>query len=138
MDIIHWIPPPNGVLKINVHGESFPTPLPNGKTNGIGVVLRTSAGNLVNYIACTIPNLTTMANQLWAILVGLRRTYIEQAKYIILETDNLEAFGSVQFAHLNQHPEHADLIQQIIVRICDPTWICSLRFMYSQRNMVAH
>lgn len=58
---IHWIPPPNGV-KINVHGESFPAPLPNGNMNGIGVVLRTSDGNLVNSITGIIPNLSSLAN----------------------------------------------------------------------------
>lgn len=108
---LHWIPPPIGVLKINVHGESFHAPMPNGNTNGIGVVLRTSAGNLVNCITGTILNLSPLVNQLWAILIGLRKAFVERATNIILETDNVEAFGTISYAHLNQHCELADLIQ---------------------------
>lgn len=32
---IHWIPPPPGVTKINVHGVFFQIPMPNGNTSGI-------------------------------------------------------------------------------------------------------
>lgn len=100
---IHWKPPSNGILKINVHVESFVAPLPNDNTHGIGVVLRTSVGSLVNYVAGTIPNLSTLGCQLWGIQVRLRRGFIERATDIIIETDNMEGFRAVRFSHLNQH-----------------------------------
>lgn len=59
---------------------------------------------------------------------------MEGATDIILETDNLEAFGAVQYAHLHQHPELDDLINQILTRIRDPNWECSFRFVYPERN----
>lgn len=70
--------------------------MPNGNTCGLGVVLRTSDGNLVNCIAGTIPGLTPLAEQLWAMKIGLRRAYVEGAVSVIIETDNVAAFGAVQ------------------------------------------
>lgn len=111
--------------------------MPNENSSGIGVVLRTSDENLVNCVAETIPGLTTLGAQLWAVQVGLRRAFMEGAKSVIIETDNMQAFGTVQFAHLHQHPEYDDLIHQILTRIRDPNWECSFRFVYLARNTTA-
>lgn len=134
---LNWVPPPNGTLKVNVHGVSFDAPMPNGNRNGMGIVLRTSNGNLVNCIAGVIPGLSPLENQLSAVMVGLRRAFIEGVKSVIIETDNMAAFGAVQMAHQNQHPQVAGLIQQILTRIRDPNWTCSFRFVYSARNSLA-
>lgn len=135
MALLNWIPPPVGTLKVNVHASAFHQPMPNGNTNGIWVVLRTSDGNLVNCIDGTIPGLTPLGAQLWSVQIGLRRTFVEGAKSVIIETDNIQAFGAVQFAHLHQHLEYDDLIHQIVTRIRDPNWDCSFRFVYSVRNL---
>lgn len=129
--------PPVGTLKVNVHAATFHQPMPNGNTTGIGVVLRTSDGNLVNCIAGTIHGLTSLGAQLWSVQVGLRRAFVEGAESVIIETDNMQAFGAIQFAHLHQHPEYDDLIHQIVTRIRDPNWECSFRFVYSVRNTTA-
>lgn len=131
---LHWVPPPQGTLKVNVHGTSFDNPLPNGNRNGIGVVLRTSGGNMINCIAGIIPNLTLIACQVWAILIGLRRAFIEGVKNVILETYNMAAFWGVQFANQNNYPQYRDLIQKILIRIRDPGWNVSFRFVYLERN----
>lgn len=54
MALLNWVPPPLGTLKVNVHASAFHQPMPNGNTVGIGVVLRTSEGDMVNCIAGTI------------------------------------------------------------------------------------
>lgn len=84
-----------------------------------------------------VPGLSSLGSQLYAIHVGLRRAFIERASSVIIETDNMEAFGAIHFAHLHQHPELDDLIHQIITRIRDPNWVCTLRFIYSNRNQAA-
>lgn len=76
--------------------------MPNGNMNELVVVWRTSDGNLFNRIASVIPNLTTMGNQLWAIGFGLRRAHVKGPLTVIIETDNMEAFGSIKFTYLNQ------------------------------------
>lgn len=102
----------------------------------MGIVLRTSGGSMLNCIDGVIPSLYTLGSQLYAIHVGLRRAFIERAQSVIVEIDNMEASGAIHFAHLHQHPELDDLIHQIITRIRDPNWVCSLRFIYSNRNPV--
>lgn len=137
MTLINWVPPPLGTLKVNVHASAFAHQMPNGNTNGIGVVLQTSDGNLVNYISGTIPGVTPLGAQLWSIQIGLRRAFVDGAESVIIETDNMQAFGAVQFAHLQQNPEYSDLIHQILTRIRDPNWEYSFRFVYYVRNTTA-
>lgn len=120
--LLNWVLPPVGTLKINVHAVFFAEPLANGNTCGIGVVLRTSDGNLVNYITGTIPGLNSLAAQLRAIQIGLKRAFIEGTVSVIIETNNMASFGAIQFAYQHQHPEVEDLIQQILTRIRDPNW----------------
>lgn len=135
---LHWVPPLMGVLKVNVHAVSFDTPLPNDNTTRRGMVLRTSYGNLVNYIAGTISGLFYLANHLWDILVGtLRWAFLERGHTVILEPDNLEAFGAVQFAHLHQHLEVDHINHQILTTIRDPNWICNLGFIFPEWNHVS-
>lgn len=135
--VFNWLPPPNGTLKVNVHGVSFGAPMPNGNTSGLGVVLRTSDGNLVNCVVGTIPGLDPLSTNLWDIVIGLRRAFLEGAIFVILETNNMDAFGAVQFAHLHQHLVVDDLIHQIVTRIRDSNWTCDFRLIYSVRNNVA-
>lgn len=137
MALLNWVPPPVGTLKVNVHAATFHQTMPNGNTTRIGVVLRTSDGNLVNCISGTIPGLNSPGTQLWSIQVGLRRAFVEGSESVIIKTDNMQSFCVIQFAHLHQHPEYDDLIHQIVTRIRDPYWDCSLRFVYSVRNTTA-
>lgn len=134
---LNWVPPPPGTLKVNVHAASFAHPMPNGNSTGIGVVLRTSDANMMNCIAGTIPGLAPLGAQLWSVQIGLRRAFVERAQSVIIETDNMQAFGAIQFSHLHQHPEYDDLIHQILTRIRDPNWKCSFRFVYSVKNSSA-
>lgn len=94
---IHWIPPPQGVVKVNVHGAAFQEQWPNENTSGIGVVPRRANENMVSSIANLIPNLSTIANQLWTIFVEMRRAFIEARPRIIVKTDNIETFVAIKF-----------------------------------------
>lgn len=137
MALIKWVPPSLETLKVNMHAAIFAHQMPNGNTNGIVAVLRTSDGNLVNFDSGTIHNVTPLGAKLWAVQVGLRRAFVEGAMDVIVETDNMQVFGAIQFVHLHQRPEHDDLIHQILTRIRDPNWNCSFRFVYSARNTTA-
>lgn len=117
---VNWVPPPFGTLKVNVHNEAFAAPMPNGNMTGIRVVLQTSNSGLVNCIAGVIPGLTSLGSQLWAVQKGLLRAFIKGAESVILETDNIQAYGAIKFAHLHQHPEYDDLIHPILTRLGDP------------------
>lgn len=77
------------------------------------MVLRTSDGNLVNHVAGTIPRLDPLSTNMWGIIIGLRRAFLEGAISVIIETDNMDAFGAVQFGHLHQHSEVDDLLSNL-------------------------
>lgn len=89
MALINWVPPPLGTLKVNIHAAASAHDMVNGNTTCIGVVFRTSYGNLVNCIAGTIPGLTPFGVQLWSIQVSLRHPFVEGAKSVIIENDNM-------------------------------------------------
>lgn len=76
---MNWVPPPVSTLKVNVHTSSFVHHMPNGNTNGIGMVLRNLNENLVNCISGTIPGVTPLGAQLWSVQIGLRRAFVEGA-----------------------------------------------------------
>lgn len=111
---LNWVPPLTGTLKVNVHGAAFVHPVPSVNTTGIGEILQTSNRGMVNYICGVIPGLSPLGAQLRDVQVGLRLSFIESAQSFILETDNMQAFGVIQFTHLHQHPELDDLIHQIL------------------------
>lgn len=134
---VNWVPPLFRTLKVNVHSEPFAAPMPNGNMSAIGVALRTSDGGLVNCTAGVIPGLTSLGSQLWVVQVGLRRAFVERAESIIIETDNFQTYGDIQFAYLHQYSEYDDLIHQILTRLRDPNWSCSFRLVYSPRNSLA-
>lgn len=90
----HWVPPPQGTLKINVHGSASRTALPNGNDTGLAAIYRDSVGNLrhMHLTIGVIPNLTPLGNQLWAIFIALRRAFLKGYRDVIVETDNLQAY----------------------------------------------
>lgn len=92
---------------------------------------------MTSCISGTIRGATSLGAQLWGVQIGVRRAYMEGARSVIVETDNMQAFGAIQFAHMHQYPDYDDLIHQILTRIRDPNWDCSLRFVYSVRNFTA-
>lgn len=61
-----------------------------------------------------------VACKCFKIQMGLRRAFVERAMSVIQETDNMDVFDVIQFAHLHQHLEVDDLIHRIVIRIRDP------------------
>ncbi|KAL1811943.1 hypothetical protein ACET3Z_022008 [Daucus carota] len=86
-----WKFPAQGFIKVNVHAFTLDVALPNGNDSGIGIVLRDRKGTIIKMYYGTIRNLTMRANELWALLVGLKGAFIEQENMVELETDNGEA-----------------------------------------------
>lgn len=96
----NWGPPLPPTLKINVHGIYSNTVFPAGNDSGIGAVYRNSDGELKLITVGTIPFLTQVGNQLWAIFVALLRAYFEGYRDVELETDNYEAYMILKTFHL--------------------------------------
>lgn len=73
----HWVPPPPGALKINVHGVHSSVRLPNGNNTGMGAVYRCANRALKLATIGVIHGLSREGNQLWAIYAPMRRAFKE-------------------------------------------------------------
>lgn len=133
----HWIPPPPGTLKINVHAINSIAPAENGRTQGIGAVMRNSVGDLKHITLGVINNLTPLGNQLWALYAPLRRAFLLGYRDIILETDNHEAFMVMKNFATGAPPAVFDLANQIDTLLRDRRWFCMLAYVYPPRNRVS-
>ncbi|WOH12727.1 hypothetical protein DCAR_0832235 [Daucus carota subsp. sativus] len=84
-----------------------------------------------------MPRLSPLGNQLWAIFSGMRRAFLGDSRRVIVETDNIEAFGAIKFPAANATTEISSIVQQILVLKNNQTWNCAVRFVYASRNKVA-
>lgn len=84
-----WVPPLHGTLKINVHGVHSQAPSAIGNRSGIGAVYRNSHGIPRHFTLGTIPALSKLGTELWAIYAPLRRAMIKGYESVIIETNNL-------------------------------------------------
>lgn len=134
---IHWITPVPGAVKVNVHGATLPVPAANGNTTGLGSVIRRANGGMSSSISGSIPGLSSVENQLAAIHIGMKRAYEETCKNVIVETDNLEAFGMLKLQHNGISNAARNIIQQIRLLKKDKVWKCRIRYVYPRRNRVA-
>lgn len=133
----HWVPPPQGSLKINVHGYSSRTRTRSRNNTGIGAVYRDSAGKLRYLTVGVIPNLTPLGVQLWAIFIVLKRAFLDGYRDVIVETDNLMAYRAIRNFAVGAQAPVFDIISQIDIRLRDPRWFCMLSFVFPARNRVA-
>lgn len=92
----HWVSPPAGALKINVHGVHSSVPIPNGNNTGIGAVFRDTNGEMKFLTIGIIPGLSLIGNQLWAIYSPMRRDFREGFRHVIIETDNYKAYQVIK------------------------------------------
>lgn len=92
----HWIAPNKPTLKINVHDTFSSVPRQSANDACIGAMYRDSEGSMNLLTVSTIPFLTELANQLWAIYVPLVRAHYEGYLNVVLETDNFEAYKVVK------------------------------------------
>lgn len=126
----HWTLPPPGVVKVNMHVATPFIPYPHGNTSGIGVVMRDSERELLKLSTGVLPSSSPLENKLNAILHGLKRSFEDNYKEVILETENLDAFQVLKnFPHAVLTGVE-DVARQIFIRLNDPRWISCIVFVY--------
>ncbi|KAL1817929.1 hypothetical protein ACET3Z_020503 [Daucus carota] len=132
-----WKFPAEGFIKVNVHAFTRDVALPNGNDSGIGIVLRDRKGTIIKMYYGTIRNLTTRANELWALLVGLKGAFIEQENMVELETDNGEAVKEWEDWKWFIDQNHCKVIQQLEQRKSDPNLTLVVRVVKESQNRLA-
>lgn len=109
----------------------------NGNTNGLGMIARNSDGELLKLSTGVIPNLTPLQNQLWAILHGLIRAFEDNHRDIVVETDNWQAFNVLKNFPYDVPEEAVEVAVKIFIRLHDPRWICSIVYVFPERNKLS-
>lgn len=133
----HWLLPPPGVVKVNVHGATQFIPFMNGNEHGIGMIIRNSEGEFLKLSTGVLPTSSSLENKLRAIHHGLIKAFDDNYKEVILETDNKEAFLIIKNFPFGVPPEVAEVAQQIYIRLNDPRWKCVMAYVFSGRNGAA-
>lgn len=132
----HWTLPPPGAVKVNVHGATHFIHYLNGNTSGIGMVMRDSEGELLKLSTGILPSAAPLENKLNAILHGLKRSFEDNYKEVILETDNLDAFQVLKnFPHAVPNGVE-DVARKIFIRLNDPRWFYGIVYVYPNRNPI--
>lgn len=91
---VRWRMPTHGAVKVNVHGFFSDVPLENGNRSGIGVVIRNHRGRLLRLYGGTLGIEERRTNELYAMLQGLIRVYLDEYDVIELEKIMWEPIGS--------------------------------------------
>lgn len=67
----------------------------------------------------------------------MKRAFEDNHRDIIVETDNHEAFLVLKNFLFDVPQEVASTAKQIMTRLHDPRWACSIVYVYAERNMLA-
>lgn len=83
-----WRLPTQGRVKINVHSYFYEIPLPNGNVSGLGVIIRNHRGKILRMGAGSLGITDQHLNDLYALLEGLKRAYLDDRFDLIIESDH--------------------------------------------------
>ncbi|KAK1397048.1 hypothetical protein POM88_006911 [Heracleum sosnowskyi] len=87
-----WFPPPQNVVKINVHGVIDEIPWANGNTNGVGIIVRDHNSRFLWGIMAPMHGLEGFQSQIWAIHLAMKITFQRQIPHVHIQSDNMIAF----------------------------------------------
>lgn len=90
--IVRWRIPAHCVVKVNMHGFFFDEALRNENRSGIGVIIRNPGGMVLMMYCGTLGIEERRTNELYAMLQGLIRAYLDERDVVELETDNVRAY----------------------------------------------
>lgn len=135
---VRWRMPAHGVVKVNVHGFFSDVPLANGNRSGIGVVIRNHRGRILVLYGGTLGIEERRTNELYAMLQGLIRAYLNEYDVIELETDNVGAFWEWSDSMINGVPqEHEFVVRQLNTRKDDENQVLVSRPIDESANALA-
>lgn len=120
-----------------MHAVNSHIPAENGRSQGIGAVIRNSVGELKHLTLGVINNLSSLGNQLWAIYAPLRTAFLLGYGGIVFKTYNHEAFTVIKNFIMAAPHVVFDLANQIDILLRDRRWFCMLANVYPSRNRVS-
>ncbi|KAL1823643.1 hypothetical protein ACET3Z_010421 [Daucus carota] len=83
-----------------VHAFTLDHAIPNENDSGMRIVLRDHRSTIIKMYSRRIRNLIRRANELWAMLIGLKGAFLEDENQVEFELDNKERTRLVDILHL--------------------------------------
>ncbi|WOH00621.1 hypothetical protein DCAR_0519990 [Daucus carota subsp. sativus] len=132
-----WDLPPKGFVKVNVFGVFFHNPLSNGNTSGLGIVVRDSEGDILLMVSGSLQIMNERANELWAMLLGLRACLYVREHNVILETEDGEAVAEWEGWKAYIDPTYEDVIRSLVKRTTDKRLKLHVSVVNESKNHLA-
>lgn len=135
---MRWRMSTYGVVKVNVHGYFTEEALPNCNRSGIGAVIHNHRGKLLKLYGGSLGIEERRTNEIYAMLQGLIRAYLDEHEVLELETDNVAAHWEWDNSLVNGvPPKHEFVTPQMNTRKLDENWVLSTRPIDEDSNVLA-
>ncbi|CAL1400076.1 unnamed protein product [Linum trigynum] len=128
---IHWSPPRNGWVKLNVDGASAGNP----GIAGAGGSIRDEHGKWIRGFVAKVGEASATLAELWAIYYGLHLARKAGYSCVLVESDSQLAIALIKSRHDPVHPYAALLAS--IRRCLAQDWLVSIGHVYREGNRVA-
>lgn len=126
----HWLLPQPGAVKFNVHGATPFITFFSGNNFGLEMVIRNSEGELLKLSTGALPASSDLKDKLNVIHHDLIKTFDDNYKEMIVETDNLDTFMLIKNFPVGVPQELAEVSRQIFFWINGPRWKCILALYF--------
>lgn len=126
----HWLLPQPGAVKVNVHGATPFITFFSGNNFGLEMVIRNSEGELLKLSTGALPASSDLKDKLNVIHHDLIKTFDDNYKEMIVETDNLDTFMLIKNFPVGVPQELAEVSRQIFFWINGPRWKCILALYF--------
>lgn len=101
MDFV-WLAPKFPFVKISVHCISSVEPLPNGNTNGVGVIISDHEGSMLWRAMGPMPGLSNLQALLWGVHAGMVEAMRLGKEKTLIEIDNRDIY-MMRLEYKNMH-----------------------------------
>lgn len=127
---IKWIPPPEGTLKLNTDGSH------SHGLSACGGLLCNSLGQFVRGFHCNLGTATSVAAELWGLVMGLRMARMVEAPSVLVELDSRVVVNMVQA--WRAHCSHLQpLLDEALELMSSASWSCSISHVLREANSCA-
>lgn len=128
--IVKWLPPPMDIFKLNTDGSHI-----NG-LSACGGLLRNSLGNFIQGFYCNLGAATSVAAELWGLVLGLRTTRSLGITTLEVEMDSSVVVNMVQLRKF-QCSFLRPLLEEAVVPCSSNIWSCSITHVFREANSCA-
>lgn len=124
---VRWVPPPDGTFKLNTDGSHV-----NGVSTCGGLV-RNSLGRFIRGFHCNLGVATSVAAELWGLVLGLCLARSMGINSLVVEMDSMVVVNMVK-AHGTHCMHLQPLLDEAVSLLFSLAWGCSITHVFREAN----